>query len=114
MAPCLLFLDHTKVDIRICSFISEYPITRRLVRNDAGNETCFQGPQHFFEDKQFVQLEIPKGTLVLIHGSVVHQSGPNLSEDPRNAYTFHVIEGDSQYDNQNWLQPPERGFARVY
>ncbi|PJF19678.1 hypothetical protein PSACC_00511 [Paramicrosporidium saccamoebae] len=84
------------------------------VRNDAGTETCFQGSQHTFEDKRFVQLEIPKGTLVLIHGSVVHQSGPNLSEDPRNAYTFHVIEGNCQYDNQNWLQPPERGFDRVY
>ena len=48
------------------------------------------------------------GTLVLIHGSVLHKSEKNLSDKSRFIYTFHMIEGDEQkavYDDKNWLQP---------
>lgn len=45
------------------------------------------------------------GTLVLIHGSVVHKSEANRSKKSRFIYTFHVIEGKNEYDEKNWLQP---------
>ena len=45
---------------------------------------------------------------MIIHGQVLHKSESNLSEDPRHAYTFHMIETKgSQYSNENWLQPTE-------
>ncbi|PKY06654.1 phytanoyl-CoA dioxygenase [Aspergillus campestris IBT 28561] len=61
-------------------------------------------------------LNVKAGSLVLIHGNVLHKSDRNESERSRFAYTFHVIEGAEgwDYDERNWLQPSEGGFSRVY
>ena len=56
------------------------------------------------------------GDLVLIHGSVLHKSGKNLSPNTRFAYTFHMIESPphATYDEKNWLQPTKAmPFSRV-
>ncbi|EAS34580.3 phytanoyl-CoA dioxygenase [Coccidioides immitis RS] len=69
-------------------------------------------------DEDFEMLDIPAGSLVLIHGNALHKSEKNTSEKSRFAYTFHVIEGDEgwNYDDRNWLQPPEdgKGFTRLF
>lgn len=58
--------------------------------------------------------EVKAGTLVLIHGNLLHRSEKNTSEKGRIIYTFHVIEGkDTVYDDRNWLQPPATGFTRL-
>ena len=54
----------------------------------------------------------PAGSLVLIHGSVLHKSERNTSPHSRYAYTFHVIEGAYEYDSLNWLQIKGQ-FSRV-
>ncbi|KAA8647155.1 hypothetical protein EYZ11_009566 [Aspergillus tanneri] len=63
-------------------------------------------------------LDIKAGSLVLIHGNVLHQSEKNTSDRSRFAYTFHVIEGADgwEYDERNWLQPPKNGegFSKLY
>ncbi|KKK14991.1 hypothetical protein P175DRAFT_0498326 [Aspergillus ochraceoroseus IBT 24754] len=63
-------------------------------------------------------LDIKAGSLVLIHGNVLHKSDKNTSPRSRFAYTFHVIEGADGwvYDKRNWLQPPAdgRGFSKLY
>jgi phytanoyl-CoA hydroxylase len=58
--------------------------------------------------------EVKAGTLVLIHGNILHKSEKNTSGKSRNIYTFHVIEGDQKYDERNWLQPPAQGFSKLY
>ncbi|KAF2875713.1 phytanoyl-CoA dioxygenase family protein [Massariosphaeria phaeospora] len=58
--------------------------------------------------------EVKAGTLVLIHGNIMHKSEKNLSGKSRFIYTFHVIEGEVKYDGRNWLQPPEQGFSRLF
>ncbi|KAF2686164.1 phytanoyl-CoA dioxygenase family protein [Lentithecium fluviatile CBS 122367] len=58
--------------------------------------------------------EVKAGTLVLIHGNILHKSEKNVSGKSRFIYTFHVIEGEQKYDEQNWLQPPEKGFSKLY
>ena len=59
-------------------------------------------------------LEVPKGTMVVLHGLLPHWSAPNRSPRSRHAYTLHVIDGRARYLSDNWLQrPPElplRGF----
>ncbi len=50
--------------------------------------------------------EVKAGTLVLIHGNLLHKSEKNLSQKGRMIYTFHVIEGEEEYDTKNWLQIP--------
>ena len=57
--------------------------------------------------------EVKAGTLVLIHGNILHKSEKNTSQKSRNIYTFHVIEGEEEYDEKNWLQPPANGFSKL-
>jgi hypothetical protein len=47
------------------------------------------------------------GTLVVIHGNVLHKSEANRSLKSRYIYTFHIIEGDAIYDEKNWYFPPQ-------
>ena len=46
--------------------------------------------------------EVKAGSLVVIHGSVIHKSAPNFSDKSRYIYTFHVIEGTAKYPKDNW------------
>ena len=58
--------------------------------------------------------EAPAGTLVIFNGRAPHMSGPNRSDQSRHAYTLHVIDQQSHYPANNWLQRgadlPLRGF----
>jgi phytanoyl-CoA hydroxylase len=65
------------------------------------------------KEERYNMGEVKAGTLVLIHGNILHKSEKNTSEKSRNIYTFHVIEGEERYDERNWLQPPEKGFSRL-
>lgn len=96
------------------------PITKRFVRINGGAEgTGFEdiagapapGPEP--EEEAFVKAEVKAGTLVLIHGSVLHKSEKNRSLKSRWIYTFHMIEGESEYDELNWLQPVAGGFSTL-
>ncbi|KAJ2700149.1 hypothetical protein FB645_005081 [Coemansia sp. IMI 203386] len=51
-------------------------------------------------------LEVSAGSLVLIHGQLLHRSSHNHSEKSRWIYTFHIVEGMFEYDKHNWLQMP--------
>ncbi|MCJ1244631.1 hypothetical protein MMC30_001830 [Trapelia coarctata] len=66
------------------------------------------------EEEEYTLGEVKAGTLVLIHGNLLHKSEKNLSQKGRIIYTFHVIEGENEYDERNWLQPPENGFTRLH
>lgn len=52
----------------------------------------------------YVPLEVKRGTLVLLHGSLPHKSESNRSANSRYAFTLHVIEGNAEYKAENWLQ----------
>lgn len=53
-----------------------------------------------------IPLIIPRGSLVLLHHSLVHYSCANTSANARHAYSIHVVEGTEGflYPNDNWLQ----------
>ena len=61
-----------------------------------------------------VPLEVPQGTLVILHGKLPHMSEANRSNRTRHAYTLHLIEAEADYPEWNWLQRgselPLRGF----
>jgi len=61
-----------------------------------------------------VPLEVPKGSLILLHGLLPHCSFENKSARSRHAYTLHLIGADANYPADNWLQRskemPLRGF----
>jgi phytanoyl-CoA hydroxylase len=58
------------------------------------------------KEEEYQLGECEAGTLVLIHGNILHKSEKNTSMKSRFIYTFHVIEGEERYDERNWLQIP--------
>ncbi|KAE9378084.1 phytanoyl-CoA dioxygenase [Stipitochalara longipes BDJ] len=113
---CLSFLpgSHKKAEIE-----------KRFVRKRDGGGTEFVGNEgaRFPVGKEFEAGEtagdykfgeVRAGTLVLIHGNLLHKSEKNVSKKGRIIYTFHVIEGEgTKYDKRNWLQPPKEGFTKL-
>jgi ectoine hydroxylase-related dioxygenase (phytanoyl-CoA dioxygenase family) len=92
---CLWFIPGSQTD----------GITRRFIRNPSGvtPPTLFTGPAITYEDGKFVAAPAKKGSLVLIHGEVVHRSLANRSDKSRQVYTFHVMETDNTtYSTENW------------
>jgi phytanoyl-CoA hydroxylase len=65
-------------------------------------------------EEQLVPLEVLKGSLIVLNGLLPHKSLANRSSRSRHAYSLHIINGQSRYPEDNWLQrPPEmplRGF----
>ncbi|KAK2038307.1 phytanoyl-CoA dioxygenase [Colletotrichum somersetense] len=101
------------------------PVTQRLVRRAGGGTEMVDNDGPRFPPGgeyggaevggEYVPGEVKAGDLVLIHGNLLHKSEKNLSQKGRIIYTFHVIEGEgTNYDQRNWLQPPEAGFTRLY
>ncbi|KAL9580821.1 MAG: hypothetical protein Q9212_004264 [Teloschistes hypoglaucus] len=101
------------------------PVKNRFVRKEDDSGTEFvdvkgakfpQGletEERMLEEEDYTLGEVKAGTLVLIHGNLLHKSEKNLSGKSRFIYTFHVIEGRNEYDEHNWLQPPDCQFSRL-
>lgn len=102
------------------------PVKQRFVRKEDGSGVEFvdtegrkfpEGEQYGRRsdaEGEFVPGEVKAGTLVLIHGNLLHKSEKNVSQKGRIIYTFHVIEADgAKYDERNWLQPPKEGFTKL-
>ena len=73
----------------------------------------FDGREENPRSEEYTPGEVKAGSLVLIHGNVLHQSERNLSQKGRIIYTFHLIDACCEYDDKNWLQPPREGFSRM-
>ena len=94
------------------------PIKQRFARKEDDSGTDFvkvegekSWPREFeheeVEAKEDYMLgEVEAGSLVLIHGNILHKSEKNLSQKGRMIYTFHLIEGEENFDEKNWLQIP--------
>ena len=80
----------------------------RFVRNAEGTATKFIGsPGSAWDLDQMVPLEVDAGSLVILHGSLVHMSQPNRSNKSRHAYILHLVESQAEWPEDNWLQRPE-------
>jgi ectoine hydroxylase-related dioxygenase (phytanoyl-CoA dioxygenase family) len=86
-------------------------VHRRFIRNidkESDELLIFDRPAPVYQSSNFTSCPVKKGTLVVIHGNVVHRSEQNKSEKSRHAYTFHCIETrGTRYSAENWLQPNE-------
>lgn len=64
-----------------------------------------------------IPLPATAGTLILLHGSLVHFSAPNTGAASRHAFTVHVVETGkgSRWCERNWLQrPPDMPLTPLY
>ena len=55
---------------------------------------------------ELVPIEVPAGTLVVLHGLLPHWSDVNRSPKSRHAYSVHCISAAAEYPSWNWLQRP--------
>lgn len=57
-------------------------------------------------DPKWTPLEVKKGDLILVHGSVIHRSKKNTSSKSRNSLSWHYIESGPDYywNENNWIQ----------
>ena len=93
-------------------------VLRRLVRceKDGKITTKIDKSCPDSDASQFVAGPVKKGSLVLIHGAIVHKSEPNHSKRSRHIYTVHLYDaGSSIWSPDNWLQPTaEVPFTNLY
>ncbi len=82
---------------------------KRAGRSDADG-TVFEelDPTPLPSPSELVPLEVPAGTMVVLHGLLPHWSDINRSATSRHAYSLHCISASAEYPDWNWLQrPPE-------
>ncbi|KAL9246277.1 hypothetical protein vseg_019833 [Gypsophila vaccaria] len=78
-------------------------LVRRFVRDDEG--VHFDRPSPSYDIKDFVQIEVKSGSLVVIHGDLIHQSFENQSPNSRHAYSLHVVDTDGcNWAADNWIR----------
>jgi len=94
------------------------PTSLFMNRNEDNSGCVFVGENNsnLSEDDKYVIAEVKRGSLVLIDGDVVHKSYANTSERSRNAFTFHLYEGEgANWGATNWNQPTDKGtFVELY
>jgi phytanoyl-CoA hydroxylase len=88
------------------------PVRQLFKRNATNDGTVFEQldptplPEPPPAGGELVPLEVPAGTLVVLHGRLPHWSDVNRSAVSRHAYTLHCISGEVEYPDWNWLQRP--------
>jgi len=90
------------------------PLKELHYRDSNGNMTFKTLDDTPWPENATVPAEAKAGSLVIFDGRAPHRSGANLSTKSRHAYTLHVIDRNSHYPADNWLQRsadlPLRGF----
>jgi len=78
-------------------------LVRRFLRGENG--VYFDQPSPSYDQKDFVPIEVKAGSLVLIHGNLIHQSFENQSSKSRHAYSWHVVDTDGcKWAPENWIR----------
>ncbi len=88
---------------------------KKLHHRDENGEMTFKTLDDSpWPENATVPAEVKAGSMVIFDGRAPHLSGANLSDKSRHAYTLHVIDRNSHYPAENWLQRgadlPLRGF----
>jgi phytanoyl-CoA hydroxylase len=78
-------------------------LVRRMVRGEGG--VSFDRPSPTYNQNDFVPIEVKAGSLVVIHGDLIHQSFENQSSKSRHAYSLHVVDTDGcKWAPDNWIR----------
>lgn len=90
------------------------PLKARSIRDDNDQMSVEVYDHSPWELDKMIPLEVPRGSLIVLHGLLPHMSKENTSAKSRHAYTLHLISSDYHYPSNNWLrrsaENPARGF----
>lgn len=90
-------------------------VDRRFVRNPEGGVKFVGGENPDWDLEKMVSLEVHVGSMIMLHGELVHMSNQNFSQKSRQAYIIHAVEGDRDWPSTNWLQrPADFPFRHLY
>lgn len=87
-----------------------YPLQERFIKNYEGTKT------HFIDTAEkritwkldnLKPVPVKKGSLVLLHGEIVHASYANVSNKSRHAFVLHLVDKLASWPADNWLQRPD-------
>ena len=91
-----------------------YGLKSRWRRSENGAMEFEVFDNHPWPTDGLIPLEVPKGSLILLHGLLPHCSFENKSARSRHAYTLHLLGANANYPTDNWLrrskEMPLRGF----
>lgn len=107
---CLDFYPSSNNDVKV-----SYRFERDL--SDPNEKLIHKGKKPEFDKECYTYAPVKKGSLILIHGDVVHKSKKNESDKSRNVYAFHIVDRnkDLQWPKTNWLQETnEYKFSEIY
>ncbi|VDL62468.1 unnamed protein product, partial [Nippostrongylus brasiliensis] len=83
----------------------------RTHKTDGSPLLKFTGERPTYDQSKFVSVPVKKGSLIIIHGLVVHKSEPNTSTKSRHAYTLHIMEGkNTKWSPDNWYENNSKLF----
>uniref|UniRef100_A0A803NIJ6 Phytanoyl-CoA dioxygenase n=1 Tax=Cannabis sativa TaxID=3483 RepID=A0A803NIJ6_CANSA len=78
-------------------------LVRRFIRGENG--VTFDRPSPDYDLKDFVPIEVKAGSLVVIHGDLIHQSLENQSSKSRHAYGLHIVDTEGcTWAQDNWIK----------
>ena len=91
------------------------PLRRLFRRKERGGADMAELSNVPYPEERRVAAPAAVGDLVIFSGRAPHMSRANRSENPRMAYTLHLIERAARYPASNWLQrspvAPLKGFS---
>jgi phytanoyl-CoA hydroxylase len=81
------------------------PLRNKFLRQENGQLEFEFYSQEPWLPQEAVPIEVPAGSLVILHGHLPHGSFANRSCHSRQAYTLHAIDALDEYLKTNWLHP---------
>ena len=88
----------------------KHGLKKRFVRNESGGTQFEVLDDSPWQDNLAIPIEVPAGTLVILHGLLPHLSYANRSPKSRHAFTLHVIDRACDYPADNWLRRENSKF----
>ena len=88
----------------------KHGLKKRFVRNESGGTQFEVLDDSPWQDNLAIPIEVPAGTLVILHGLLPHLSYANRSPKSRHAFTLHVIDRACDYPADNWLRRESSKF----
>merc|ERR1740123_989774 len=110
---CLEFVkdSHRPANSKTSNFIQSRLIINEKTKNFdvIGTDPIYPNESDFenIPDDMFEPCPVKAGSLILVHGAMVHRSKKNLNQDgkSRNVLVWHVAENNNcTWDKKNWIQ----------
>ncbi|KMZ76392.1 Phytanoyl-CoA dioxygenase, putative, expressed [Zostera marina] len=78
-------------------------LARKFIRDENG--VHFDCPAPTYDPNDFIPIEVKAGSMVVLHGDVVHKSFENHSTKSRHALSFHAVDTENcKWSSDNWIK----------